>query len=59
MSSSDKTLTAVRFNSLRLNIDQIANTGIGEKTKYNGVLLDSNKVIGNEFIILTNCLNRA
>ena len=59
MSTSPYTLTAVRFNSLRLNIDQIANTGIGEKTKYNGVLLDSNKVIGNEFIILTNCLNRA
>ena len=59
MSSNDKTLTAVRFNSLRLNIDQIANTGIGEKTKYNGVLLDSNKIIGSEFIILTDCLNRA
>ena len=59
MSTSPYTLTAVRFNSLRLNIDQIANTGIGEKTKYNGVLLDSNKVIGNEFIILTDCLNRA
>lgn len=57
MSTSPYMLTAVRFNSLRLNIDQIANTGIGEKTKYDGVLLDSNKVIGNEFIILTNCLN--
>lgn len=59
MSTSPYTLTAVRFNSLRLNIDQIANTGIGEKTKYNGELLDSNKVIGSEFIILTDCLNRA
>lgn len=59
MSTQPYTLTAIRFNSLRLNIDQIANTGIGEKTKYNGELLDSNKVIGNEFIILTDCLNRA
>ena len=59
MSNKSKTLTALRFNSLRKNIDKLCKTNISEKTKYNGILLDSNRVIGSEFITLTDCLNRA
>lgn len=50
MSASDKILTAVRFNSLRYNIDLGCSTGIG--TVYRG-----GTVYGAYFITLAECIN--
>lgn len=50
MSSSDKTLTASRFNSLRYNIGLHYSTGINEVSK-------GDTVYGWYFITLANCLN--
>lgn len=50
MSSSDKILTATKFNSLRLNIGSHSSTGISTKYK-------DEYVYGSYFITLANCLN--
>lgn len=50
MSSVDKTITAVRFNSLKLNIDSHISTEISDKAK-------GDKVIGSDFLTLTQCIN--
>lgn len=58
MTASPYKLTAVKFNSLRINVDQISSTGIGLKTKYSGTLTASNKVLGSEIITLGDSVNR-
>lgn len=50
MSSSDKTLTAKRFNSLRYNIGVHQSTGINE-------VKTGDKVYGSYFITMMNVLN--
>lgn len=50
MSSSDKTLTAARFNSLRYNIGLRYSTGITDKSK-------GDTVYGSYFTTLTSALN--
>lgn len=50
MSSGDKTLTAVRFNSLRYNIGLHYSTGISTVSR-------GDTVYGSYFITLTNCIN--
>lgn len=50
MSSSDKTLTAARFNSLRYNIGLHYSTGINTVNK-------GDTIYGWYFTTLTNCLN--
>lgn len=51
MSSSDKRLTATRFNSLRYNIGYYYSTGIPEVSK-------GNIVYGYYFTTLANCINQ-
>ena len=50
MSSSDKRLTAIRFNSLRYNIGFYYSTGISDVYK-------GDTVYGSYFITLANCIN--
>lgn len=51
MSSSDKILTAIRFNSLRIQIGSHVSTGITEKSA-------GEQVLGSYFTTLTDCLNQ-
>lgn len=50
MTSSDKVLTAVRFNSFRYNIGSLYSTGITDVSK-------GDIIYGSYFITLTDCLN--
>ena len=50
MTYSDKTLTAVKFNSLRYNIGIHYSTGITDKFK-------GEFVYGSYFVTLANCIN--
>lgn len=50
MTSSDKTLTASRFNSLRFNIGKHYSTGIND-------VAPNDDVLGRYFTTLTTCLN--
>lgn len=51
MNSSNKTLTAQMFNSLRYNIGLHVSTGISEVSR-------GDPVYGHYFITLTDCLNQ-
>lgn len=48
--ADDRTLTAVKFNSLRRNVGNHVSTGIGEKST-------SDAVYGHYFTTITDCLN--
>ena len=57
MTSSDKTLTAVKFNSLRNNLELVGNNiGLGDKTGIDRVY-PKDKVYGDYFTTLTEYIN--
>ena len=50
MKSSDKVMTAERFNALRFNIGSRTSTGIADKSA-------GQEVVGDYFVTLAKCIN--